>query len=303
MRIIPILVVASALLAGCGSDGDAGDGRPTVVAGFYPLAEAAGRAGGDAVEVVNLTPPGVEPHDLELTTRQVDRIEDAALVILLGGGFQPALEEAAERRSGPTLLVLDELELEEPAEDEHAEDDGHGHDDGDPHVWLDPTVMVEVVDVIATALAAAVPDDEAGILDRVAGYVEELRALDGRFEAGLAGCERDTFVTAHAAFGWLADRYGLTQASIAGLAPEQEPDPRRLAELTDLVEREGITTVFTEELVSPRVARALAREAGVETDVLDPIEGIPQARLDEGDTYVTVMERNLGRLRAALGCA
>lgn len=301
MRIIPILVLTAASLAACGADGSAGDGRPTVVAGFYPLAEAAGRAGGDAVEVVNLTPPGVEPHDLELTTRQVDRIEDAALVILLGGGFQPALEEAAERRSGPTLLVLDALELDDHG-DEEADDDGHGHGDGDPHVWLDPSAMVEVAEVIAAALAEAVPDDEAAIRDRVAGYVEELRALDGRFEAGLAGCERDTFVTAHAAFGWLADRYDLSQESIAGLAPEQEPDPRRLAELADLVEREGITTVFTEELVSPRVARALAREAGVETDVLDPIEGIPEDRLDEGDDYLTVMDRNLERLRAALGC-
>lgn len=279
--VVAAVVAAGAAACGGGSEG----GGPTVVAGFYPLAEAAAALVGPGVEVVNLTPPGVEPHDLELTTREADRIEDADLVVLLGGGFQPALEEAADRRDGPTLQLLDRFE---------------GADD--PHLWLDPAVMVTIVRHVADAVLEAFPDDREAVDERARAYVEELEALAGRYAATLADCERRTFVTAHAAFGVLAEGYDLRQEAIAGLAPEQEPDPRRLAELADLVRDEGITTVFTEELVSPKVAETLAREAGVATDVLDPLEGLSAERIEAGEGYVSVMEQNLERLAAALGC-
>ena len=273
------------MLLGSACGGGSGNDDPSVVAGFYPLAEVAGRLAGDDVVVHNLTPPGVEPHDLELTTDQADRIEDASLVVLLGGGFQPALEEAAARRDGPTVLVLDALGLE-----------------GDPHIWLDPVLMLDVVDELGAALADAFPDDRAAVEDRRRAYRGEVRTLADSYADRLGTCRRDLLVTAHGAFGRLSERFDLRQESIAGLSPEQEPDPRRLGELTDLVREEGVTTIFTEELVSPEVAETLAREAGVTTDVLDPLEGLSADRIDAGETYVSVMERNLERIAAALDC-
>lgn len=289
MRTILIAVILLAVTAGAAACGESGSGNddPTVVTGFYPLAEAVASVATERIGVVNLTPPGVEPHDLELTTDEADRIEDADLVVLLGGGFQPALEAAAERRDGPTVQILDEL----------AVDGG-----GDPHIWLDPTVMAQIVEAVTAALIEVFPGDSVSMERRSRVYREDLLALAGRYDETLDDCERRTFVTAHAAFGALAERFGLTQESIAGLSPDEEPDPRRLSQLTDLVRDRGITTVFSEELVSPEVAETLAREAGVETDVLDPLEGLSKARIAAGEGYITVMERNLERLADALGC-
>jgi zinc transport system substrate-binding protein len=275
--------VASALLVACGAGaGRAEDGRALVVAGFYPLAEAAQRIGGPEVEVVNLTPPGVEPHDLELSPDQVGQLEDADLLLYLGGGFQPAVGEVAARRDGPSLDLLAELDL----------------DAEDPHFWLDPRRFAEAVDRIAEAMA----DLDAESADRAAEYRAELDALDREIGAGLADCARTEIVTAHDAFSYLADRYDLRQIPIAGVSPESEPDPDRLADLTELVESLGVTTVFYESLVSPDLADTLARDAGVDTAVLDPIEGLSEDDIADGATYASVMRDNLAALRAALDC-
>lgn len=261
--------------------------RQDVVAAFYPLAWAVAQVGGDHVKVRNLTPAGAEPHDLELTPDQRDVIEDAALVVVLGGGFQPAVEDAAADRDGPTLRVHAALDLRAD----------------DPHVWLDPVLMADVVDEVVRALARADPHHAAEYRANAAGARADLAELDTAFRTGLADCERDLVVTAHDAFGYLTRRYGLRQEPMAGISPDAEPNPDRLADLTDLVEREGVTTVFTEVLASPKVARTLAREAGgVKVAVLDPLEGLTEEQLDDGADYLSEMRANLDALRRALGC-
>ena len=283
MRAVPaVALVAGLVLAGCGgwsAAPEGGDGRLRVVAGFAPLAEVAARVGGDLVDVRNLTPAGAEPHDLELDTEAVDAVEDADVVVLAGGGFQPALEEVAGRSDAATVDVLD----------------SDGRDD--PHVWLDPTKLAAIVERVRDVLRDADPDAAGELEANAAAYVAELEELDADFATGLATCQRRVIVTTHAAFGHLAARYDLVERSIAGASPESEPDPARLAALVDDVAAEGITTVFTEPLVAPDVAETLAREADVVTAVLDPIEGI-----EDGATYESVMRENLAALRAALGC-
>lgn len=290
------LILALALLAGgCARGGTEGDGV-SVVAGFYPVFEAAGRVAGNRAEVIDLTPPGVEPHDIELSSREVDQVLDADLLLYLGSGFQPAVEELAARREGVSMDLLEGLPLHEGA----AHDQGEG--EADPHVWLDPVLMAQLVDRIATGLSQVDPAGADEYAGRADGFVAEIQQLDQEFEEALASCDRRLLVTAHDAFGYLAARYGLEQEGIAGLSPEAEPDPRRLAELTDLVRSTGTTTVFTETLASPEVAQTLAREAGVRTDVLDPIESGP----GDGETaraYVDRMRSNLAAIVPALGCA
>jgi zinc transport system substrate-binding protein len=297
VRIIPVLLVAALLAGACGGASSADrDGKLHVVASFYPLAEAAAQVGGDDVVVDNLTRPGSEPHDLELTTRQVDDLLDAEVAVVLGRGFQPDVEDVAEHRDQPTVVALDALDLPD------GEVAAEGSGGLDPHVWLDPAHMRGIVAAVEAGLSEAAPERRAAFARRAAAYEGELDALAGRFRAGLADCRTTTLVTSHAAFGWLARAFGLQQESISGLSPEQEPDPRRLAQLVDLVRRRDVTTVFTERLVSPKVARTLAREAGVRTDVLDPLEGLSKDRLAAGATYVSVMDENLSRLRRALSC-
>lgn len=267
----------------------AAGGRVEVVASFYPLAEAARRVGGRHVEVVDLTPAGAEPHDLELDADDVDAILDADLALVLGGDFQPAVEDAADDRDGPTLRALRHV-------DRRARPD-------DPHIWLDPLRYRTLVAAIAEALADVDPKHADAYRRNAERYERELTALHDEIAAGLASCESRTLVTAHDAFGWLAARYDLEQHGIAGIDPDADPDAERLAELADLAEREGVTTIFTESLVSPRVARTLAREAGgLRTAVLDPLEGLDEQRIEDGDDYVSVMRDNLRALRRGLRC-
>jgi zinc transport system substrate-binding protein len=284
-------VVAAVLAASACAAPNAGDGGPPqVVASFYPLYEAAVHVGGDRAEATNLTPPGVEPHDLELATDDVDLLEDADVIVYAGAGFQPGVEEVAERSDAVAVDVLEGLSL-------LSSDEGQ-----DPHVWLDPELMLAIVRRVESALIDVDPENAVTFRRNADAYAAELRELDLAFEQGLSSCARDTIVVSHDAFGYLASAYGLQQEAIAGLSPEAEADPVRLDELARLVESEGITTVFTETLVSPELAETLAREVGVETAVLNPIEGLTEEQEAAGEDYISLQRENLTTLREALGC-
>ncbi|MFN8025046.1 MAG: zinc ABC transporter substrate-binding protein [Acidimicrobiia bacterium] len=284
--IVVTAAVAAAALALPVSGAAAAD-RTKVVAAFYPMAWVAEQVGGNRVAVTNLTPAGAEPHDLELNPDQLDGLLDADLAIVMGKDFQPAVEDATGQRDGVTLRVLDHLPTRT----------------GDPHVWLDPVLMRKVVAQVQAGLTKADPGGRAVYARNARRLDAKLQALDTSYREGLSSCTRDEIVTAHEAFGYLARRYGLQQQGVAGLAPDSEPDPKRIAQLTDLVKRDGVTTVFTESLVSPRIAQTLAREAGVHTEVLNPLEGLTDKERARGDDYLSVMEANLAKLRAALGCS
>jgi zinc transport system substrate-binding protein len=258
-----------------------------VVAAFYPVAYAAQAIGGPTVTVQNLTPAGAEPHDLELRPSDVVSVQRADLVFYLGEGFQPAVEKAVESTHAHGVDLLAGLRL-------RAGKDERGHPARDPHVWLDPLRYAEVASRIGGAL---------GRRQATAAFVARLHALDAQYRAGLARCRRKTIVTSHAAFGYLAARYGLTQLALEGLSPEAEPSPKALAKLIAEVRRSHATTVFFEMLVSPKLAQTVARNAHVKAAVLDPIEGLSPDDLHHGATYFTVMGSNLAALRLALGCS
>jgi zinc transport system substrate-binding protein len=204
-------------------------------------------------------------------------------------------------------VAIDALEgltlMPESGEGEGEAGGEHAGTGMDPHVWLDPGLLGRLVQRVEAGLAKADPGGRAVYAENAAAYRRELGLLDDEFGRRLRDCPRRVIVTAHAAFGYLARRYGLTQEAIAGLSPESEPDPQRLAHLAELVRSTGTTTVFTETLVSPKVAETLAREAGVGTTVLNPLEGLTQKEMDAGKTYASVMRDNLGLLVKALGCA
>ena len=274
-------LAATIAAAGCG--GADASGSDTVVAAFYPLAYAAEQVGA-GIRVSNLTPPGAEPHDLELTPRDVGRVRAAALVVYVGDGFQPSVEKAVEGREGPTLDVLRGSDLLPAASRGGAPD---------PHIWLDPIRYAAVARRIARALG------DPGAADAL---VRRLHALDARFRHGLERCARRELITSHAAFGYLAARYGLEQVPLVGLSPEAEPGPKELERLVGEVRATGATTVFSETLGSTALADTVARESGTKTATLDPLEGLTPAEVDAGADYFSVMQANLAALRKALGC-
>lgn len=314
-RATPALAALASLalpLAACsaGGSGDAAaEGRTEVLAALYPLQYVTEQVGGEHVSVSSITPAGVDPHDLELAPATVSRLEGATVVYL--SGFQAALDDALAVTSPAHAL-----DVAEPA-GVHTEDDGHttgdeGHEeepagahaghvhaDGDPHFWLDPRRLADVATAVADELSEVDPDHAADYAANAERLGTELAALDEELTTGLAECETRTIVVAHEAYGYLAEAYGLEQVGLSGLDPESEPSPARLAEIGDVVEREDVTTIFTEDLVNPAVAESLAADLGVDVALLDPLE----TQTDESLDYQDVMRANLDALTTALRCS
>ena len=297
------------------------DGRPEVVAAFYPLAWVAEQVAGDRADVVNLTTPGGEPHDLELGVQQTSQLSAADLVVY-ERGFQPAVDGAVEEDVDSGVLDAGEVvglmeyggdeahdEGHEEGHDEghedeaHHEGDGHDHGEGldglDPHFWHDPLKMAALADAVAERLSDLDPQGADTYAANAEATVTALEQLDSAYADGLAQCARDVTVVNHGAFGYLA-RYGLDFEPITGLTPNAEPTAGDLARLQDVIADEGITTVFYERLVSPQTARALAGDTGAEAAVLDPIEGLTDETADED--YLSLMRANLAALERANGC-
>lgn len=319
MRTIPralgVLLAALALLTtGCASTAapQAQPGQLKVIVAFYPFQYVAERVGGADAAVTNLTQPGAEPHDLELSPRQVASLSDADVVVYQKG-FQPAVDKAIEQaKPRRTVDVAQVVQLRTIAQEEAAgaeadPDHGHDHDHSsgtgdelDPHAWLDPTNLVTVSQAVSRAFADAQPDKAATFEQNAKAAETDLTALDREFHDGLAQCVRRDFITSHAAFGYLAERYRLTQIGIRGLSAEAEPSPARIAEVQQIAREHGITTIFYETLVSPDVANAVAGDLKLKTDVLDPLEGLTAE--SRGSNYIEVMKSNLNSLKGANQC-
>jgi zinc transport system substrate-binding protein len=302
-RLLPALLLLP-VLTGCGEGSASADGKLTVVTAFYPLQFVSERVGGGAVNVSTLTKPGAEPHDVELTARQVAEVADAGVIVYLGG-FQPAVDDVVKQNGGDRAFdattAVEMIAVQEA--DDHAEEgDAHAeeeHGGTDPHVWLDPTRLAAIADKMAERLGKADPAHAADFTARAAALRTELTALDDEYRAGLANCARRELVTSHTAFGYLANRYELTQIGITGIDPETEPSPQRLAAVAAEAREHGTTTIFFETLVSPKVAETIAKEVGAQTAVLDPIEGLT----DDSADYFSVMRANLTALKLGLECS
>ncbi|MER5845792.1 metal ABC transporter substrate-binding protein [Streptomyces sp. NPDC002012] len=311
-RLIPTAAVAGAVVLGltaltaC-STSDAADHKNgdklNVVASFYPMQFLAEQIGGKHVSVTTLTKPGVEPHDLELTPRQIGGLGDADYILYLKG-IQPAVDDAIKQSGSKdvvdasTLTVLEDHGTETGA-DEHGHEH-HGDEAGaDPHIWLDPVKYAEVAKGVGKSLEKTDPDHAADYRKNTDALVNKLDALNTAYETGLKDTATKTFITTHSAFGYLAERYGLTQEGIAGVDPEAEPSPARISEIHTVAKKNKVTTVFFETLASDKTAKTLAKDTGLKTDVLDPLEGITDK--SKGDDYIEVMQSNLAALQKALG--
>lgn len=297
------------LLTGCGTqpaDTAAGDGRLRVLTSFYPMYDFACKIGGDCIDVTNMVPSGTEPHDWEPSTNDLKNLEKADVFIYNGADMEPWADDLLVSRSD-TLRVVEASENVElrttDGEHEYAhehEDADHHHGDFDPHVWLDPENAKIEMEAIRDALCAADPENSTVFQSNYEKYAAELDALDAEFREKLAPLPNRTIVVAHEAFGYLCDAYGLTQVGIEGLSPDSEPDPGRMAEVIDFVREHSISTIFFEELVSPKVAEAIASETGAQAKMLSPLEGLSDEQAAAGADYFSVMHDNLAALMEAL---
>jgi len=287
--VVMLAALVAVALTGCSPAAHDADGRVTIAASFYPLAWVSEQIAPDA-DITDLTRPGLEPHDVELTFAQTVDLAKADLVVY-ERGFQPAVDQGVDNDAeGVSLDVGPVAGLED-----FASDPGQV----DPHFWQDPLKLAAVAGAVAQSLSRVDPTHAASYSARATALQGRLAALDRDYRTGLAHCARHTVVTSHDAFGYLS-RYGIRVAAITGLAPGAEPTPADLAHLQQLIRDEGITTVFSETLASPAAADALAHDMGVRSEVLDPIEGLSDATA--GQTYLTLMRQNLAALEEANGC-
>lgn len=300
----PIANAPASDAASNGSSGAAGPGTTKVSVAFYPLEYAAAKVGGDKVSVTNLTLPGQEPHDLELTPQQVACLEEADLVVYLKG-FQPAVDKAVEQSGAKNKLDLSQVIQLHPATEDHdhdaSETEDHDHGTTDPHFWLDPTLEAKAVSAIANELSNIDANNKSTYETNAKSTTDDLTALDGDYRSGLTNCRVKTIITTHAAFGYLTERYGLEQIGISGLSPNEQPSPARIAKVQEEAKEHGVTTIFFETLTSDEVAKAIAGDLGLRTAVLDPIEGITAE--SAGQDYPSVMKANLDAIKQSNGCS
>ena len=302
--------VGAALLmsAGCAAP-RVESGQLQVAATTYPLVFFSEQVGGPEAKVVQIIPTGVEPHNWEPSPRDIVAIEQSDVFVFNGAGLEPWGERVAESLKGKSTIVVEATEglelIEASGGDEHDGDDNdeHGNKGLDPHVWLSPTLAKLQVRLIANALAQADPNNRSKY-ERNAGKLEDrLEQLGEQFHSGLAQCRTNRFITSHAAFGYLAEEFGLEQVSIAGLSPDARPNPARMAALSELVKEMGGKYIFFETLASPALSETLAQEVGAETLALNPLEGLTPEEVQAGSDYLSVMQENLANLRVALECS
>jgi zinc transport system substrate-binding protein len=302
---------AALTLGACGSagvagpeDGNQGEGKRPVIASFYPLAFATAQIGGDHVAVTSLTRPGIEPHDIELTPRDVALISKAKLVVY-ERGLQGAVDTAVESQAGDRALdVAPAAKLEltfQPAVGAPETSGDNVSGTTDPHFWLDPQRYSDVAKAISKRLSSVDPSNKASYERNGKAFESRLRTLDEEFRTGLANCQRKDLVTSHAAFGYLAARFAMKQIAINGLSPEQEPKAATLASVISYARTHHVTTIYAEALSSPAIAETVAQGAGARIAVLDPIEGLSDK--SSGRDYFEIMRSNLKVLRAGQDCS
>jgi zinc transport system substrate-binding protein len=266
-----------------------------VAASFYPLSYFASEVGKDQVEVKNLTPAGAEPHDYEPNAQDITQLEKTDLLLVNGLGFEPWLDKVQSDLEAKGIQVVAVAEGLASLESE----------DGtvpDPHIWLDPVLAQQEVLKIAQAMSQVDPTNQTVYEANSQQLVAKLKALDQDFRQGLAQCQQKNILTSHQAFGYLASRYGLTQVSLTGLSPDQEPTPAELGQVAQFAKANQVKYIFFETLVSPRLAETLAREVGAQTIVFNPLEGLTSEDQAAGLDYFSVQRDNLSHLRTALEC-
>ncbi|MDQ0285026.1 zinc transport system substrate-binding protein [Desulfofundulus luciae] len=310
-RVLFLLVAALLLfnIPGCGTttaSGPPADGKIAVVTTIYPLYDFARQVGGERVEVTNLVPAGVEPHGWEPTSRDMVRLTQAKVFIFNGAGMEPWVERQLGMLEEKGVKVVEasrglDLITGSPGQGHEHRAAPAGDTVVDPHVWLDPVQAQEIVRHIQDAFIAVDPDHASYYKSRAEEYIAKLQDLDREYREAAQSFKSRDIVTSHAAFGYLARRYGLRQVPVMGLSPESEPDPAHMREVAAFCREHNVKYIFFETLVSPKLSETLAREVGARTLVLNPLGGLTPEEMARGEDYLSVMRQNLANLKIALG--
>ncbi len=308
-------VVLSVLLTACGGQEKkeaSSNEKIQVMTTFYPMYEFTKQVVGDKGDIELLIPAGTEPHDFEPSAKDLAKISDSDVFVYNSPELETwtdNLTDTIDTKQTEIIQASKDIKLMEGTEHDHEEahdhdtqeheEHGHSHE-LDPHVWLDPALAIKEVETIRNQLSKKYPDDKAAFEKNAASYIDELKKLDEEFQTAFKDAKNKTFVTQHAAFGYLANQYGLTQEAIAGISPDQEPSPSRLSELKHYVDDNQVKVIYFEENASSKVAETLSKETGVKLEVLNPLESLTDKQIKDGEDYLSVMRENLAALKESV---
>jgi zinc transport system substrate-binding protein len=271
-------------------------------------------------EVSLLLPPGVEVHSFEPRPADFVKVQNADLFVYTGDAMEPwakRLISSIDRKrtvvvdcsTGITLTKLGQKETNERNHEEadhHEElEEPHVHHHGglDPHIWLDFGNAQKMVDTIADGLSDKDPAHKELYGKNAAAYNTKLAILDRKYRETLGTCEKKHIIHGgHFAFNYLARRYGLEYEAAYPGSAETEPSVRRIVELRNKLRENGLDTVYFEELINPRVSETLAKEAGARLLKLHGAHNLSKEEMDQGLTFIQLMEQNLENLKIGLKC-
>lgn len=281
---------------------ESAEGKLRVMASFYTMADFAEKIGGDRTDITCMVPAGTEPHDWEPSTTDITGLERADVFIYNGAGMEHWAEDVTESLENKKLLVVEASQGVKLHAEEAHDHEGHSHSHGgyDPHVWLDPNNAKLEMENIKNAFVQADPDNGTYYEANYDKWAKAAEELDRKYREALADFAGRQVVTAHEAYGYLCSAYGLEQVGIDGLSPDQEPNPKRMADIIDFVRENQIRAVFFEELSGSKTAETVAVETGIRLLALSPLEGLSGEELEAGEDYFSVMEKNLEQLLISL---
>lgn len=301
-KIISLLLVIPMLFTiGCSKENESdqnSEGKIKIYTSIYPVYDFVKKVGGDKVDVTNLVPAGTEPHDWEVSTSDIVNLEKADMLIYNGAGIENWTDKVINTLDNKDIVYIktsEGLDIHKVSEeDSHShEEDGHSHGSYDPHTWLSIKNAKKEMENIKNALVKYDPDNAKYYEDNYEEYAKKFDELDKKYSDTLGPIENKTIIVAHEAFGYLCSDYDINQEGIEGLTPDSEPDPARMSEIIKFAKENNVKTIFFEELVSPKVAETIAKEIDAKTEVLNPLEGLTEEQINNGEDYFTVMERNL----------
>ncbi|WP_239255668.1 metal ABC transporter substrate-binding protein [Listeria ilorinensis] len=311
-----ILMAGAALslmlaLAGCtsSSENSTSDQKLTIVTTFYPMYDFTKNVAGSQADISMLIQSGTEPHDYEPSAKDIAKIEQADVFVYNSEDMETWVPSVLKNLDTKKTTVIDAskgIDLLEGTEEEHEHEDEDAHHEEehhhahDPHVWLSPVLAQKEVANIAEGLEKADTKNAKTYQENAKAYTQKLAELDQSYQTAFQDAKNRTFVTQHAAFAYLAQQYDLKQVPIAGLSPDEEPSPKRLAELKTYVEKQHIPVIYFEEISSPKIAQTLADEAGVKTAVLNPLESLTSEQQEQGEDYISIMQKNLEALKLSI---
>lgn len=266
-------------------------GKVSVVASFYPIAYFSSQVGGDRVTVTSLVPAGVEPHDWEPSVADIKALNAAQIFAYNGAGLEPWVEKTLESLGQPHLIAVNTSEGLDLIREEK-------NGTPNPHVWLDPVNAAAQVDRIESALVEADPAGKQTYETNAAAFKAKLAELDQQYRSLSSLAQKDVVVS-HAFFSYPARRYGLHEVAVR-LSPDSEPTPKQVVNVVLYVTEHHIKFLFAETLIDDKVMATIAKQTGAKIVTLNPVEGLTEQDLKEGNDYLSLLRQNLVNLREGL---